>query len=137
MDIKSIGLAAIVTTLVFSTGCLKKGTTKDDSQASSRAPAATVKPIIGELAPGSKFSKIKVGMPMKQVYDLIGDPTDTKSYVTGKAFIPFYFGSDAARFEALYKGWGRLVFTGANAFGGRSYKLYQIIHDKNEDGYNN
>jgi len=92
---------------------------------------------VGDPAPGSKFSKVEIGMPMKQVYDLIGEPTDTKAYVTGKAFIPFYFGNDASRFEALYKGWGRIVFTGANAFGGGSYKVYQVINDRHEDGYNN
>ena len=136
MDFKSFGWTIIITVLIFSSGCSKLGTTKSDSQASAKAPASAVEPIKGKLVAGSKFSKIKIGMPMKQVYDLIGEPSDSKNYITGKAFIPFYFGNDAARFEALYKGWGRLVFTGANAFGGRSYKLYQIINDKDEDGYN-
>ncbi|SMQ97805.1 hypothetical protein PD885_00537 [Xanthomonas fragariae] len=46
--------------------------------------------ITGKPAPGSKFTQLKIGMPMKQVTDLIGQPTDQGSYVTGKAFIPFF-----------------------------------------------
>ena len=38
--------------------------------------------------------------------DLIGPPTDTSSHITGKAFIPWYFGEDRAETEAYYKGSG-------------------------------
>ena len=145
MDIKPVGMVLIVTALVLTTGCLKSGTTRTDSQTSSAAepapapapaPATAASSTIGEIPSGSPFSKVNIGMPEKQVYDIIGEPSDTKYYVTGKAWIPFYFGNDSSRHEALYKGWGRLVFTGANAFGGGSFKLYQIINDEHEDGYN-
>jgi len=75
-------------------------------------------------------------MSMKQVFDTIGQPTDTRSYTTGKAFIPFYFGSDVARSEALYKGEGRIVFTGVG-IGGTGFRVYTITYDPTEDGYNN
>src|SRR3546814_5369782 len=68
--------------------------------------------ITGIPAPDSKFTELKIGMPMKQVTDLIGEPTDQGAYVTGKAFIPFFFGGDKYRYEMAYTGQGRLVFAG-------------------------
>ena len=47
----------------------------------------------------SKFSKLQIGMSIKQVTDLTGEPTDQGAYVTGKAFIPFFFGADRYRRE--------------------------------------
>ena len=90
--------------------------------------------IGGPIPADSLFAKIEIGMPMKQVFDLIGSPTDTQSYVTGKAWMPYYFGSDAARIEARYKGQGRITFTGGTGFG-RVYKVYRIIYDPKESGY--
>lgn len=91
--------------------------------------------IVGTIPPTSKFAKISIGMPMKEVTDLIGQPTDTKNYQTGKAFIPFYFGRDTARSEALYKGEGRITYTGAGV-GGVAFKVYRIVYDPTESGYN-
>jgi hypothetical protein len=56
--------------------------------------------------------------------------------MTGKAFIPFYFGGDRSRFETLYKEEGRITFTGGAGIGGRGYKVHRIIYDPSEDGYN-
>ncbi|MDD2724178.1 MAG: hypothetical protein PHH59_09190 [Methylovulum sp.] len=92
--------------------------------------------IIGNIPSNSPFAKIKIGMPFKQVHDLIGEPTDTGSHATGKAFVPFYFGSDVMRMEDLYKGLGRIVYSGAG-MGGVNFKVHQIIYDPSEDGYNN
>jgi len=50
--------------------------------------------IIGNPAPGSKFGQLKIGMSSKQAMDIAGTPTDQSSCITGKAFIPFFFGSD-------------------------------------------
>lgn len=137
MEATRTGIAWVAAALLALGGCAGTGTTRTGGGSASAKKAAPIQRVVGDPAPGSKFSKVEIGMPMKQVYDLIGEPTDTKAYVTGKAFIPFYFGNDASRFEALYKGWGRIVFTGANAFGGGSYKVYQVINDGHEDGYNN
>ena len=46
--------------------------------------------IVGRPTPGSKFSQIKIGMSIKQVTDIVGQPTDQGAYITGKAFIPFF-----------------------------------------------
>lgn len=90
--------------------------------------------IAGVPAANSRFTKLKIGMPQKQVTDLIGEPTDQGAYVTGKAFIPFYFGSDRGRWEMVYKGQGRLIFSNQSGFGTGFY-LTWIIHNANEPGY--
>jgi len=91
--------------------------------------------ISGTPAKGSKFTKLQIGMPMKQVTDLIGPPTDQGSYITGKAFIPFYFGPDKHRYEMVYKGLGRLIFAGGSIGDFSSGNLIWIIHNANEGGY--
>jgi hypothetical protein len=90
--------------------------------------------ISGVPAANSRFAKLKIGMSQKQVADLIGEPTDQGAYVTGKAFIPFYFGSDRSRWEMIYKGQGRLIFSNQSGFGSGFY-LTWIIHNSNEPGY--
>lgn len=92
--------------------------------------------IIGEIPAGSPFSKLKIGMSVKQAHDLIGEPTDTGNQMTGKMFIPFYFGSDVMRQFELYKGQGRIIYTGAG-IGGVNFTIYRIEYDPSEDGYNN
>jgi len=89
--------------------------------------------ITGKPAPGSKFTQLQIGMPMKQVTDIVGEPTDQGAYVTGKAFIPFYFGSDRHRYELAYKGQGRLIFAGRGWDTGGN--LIWIIHNKDDSGY--
>lgn len=90
--------------------------------------------ISGVPAASSRFTKLKIGMAQKQVTDLVGEPTDQGAYVTGKAFIPFYFGSDKTRWEMVYKGQGRLIFSNQAGFGS-GYYLTWIIHNANEPGY--
>lgn len=90
--------------------------------------------ITGVPAANSKFTRLKIGMAQKQVTDLIGEPTDQGAYVTGKAFIPFYFGSDKTRWEMVYKGQGRLIFSNQSGFG-TGYYLTWVIHNANEGGY--
>ena len=128
-------------------GC---ASTKSDSGSEAKtapAPAATTtkekaKPaeardedskIVGNIPRGSPFSKLALDMTQKQVYDLIGRPTDTKHYHTGKAWIPFYYGPDTSRVEALYKGQGRITFT-TNRYSSES-KVYRIEYDPSETGY--
>jgi len=92
--------------------------------------------ITGKSAPNSKFNKLQIGMGMKQSMDLAGTPTDQGAYISGKAFIPFYFGSDRYRYELVYKGMGRLIFAGGSGFyqGGGGHLIW-IIHNPTEGGY--
>ncbi|WP_144151525.1 hypothetical protein [Paraburkholderia sp. BCC1885] len=90
--------------------------------------------IIGVPAKNSKFAKIRIGMGQKEVQDLIGMPNDSHSYSTGKAFIPFYFGKDAYRFETFYKKEGSLTFQGGGITG-TSGVLIRVSVDTTSDGY--
>ncbi|MFZ1573966.1 MAG: hypothetical protein WAT36_01715 [Chromatiaceae bacterium] len=91
--------------------------------------------ISGKPAANSKFTKLQIGMPLKQVTDLVGQPTDQGAYITGKAFIPFYFGSDQHRYEMVYKGQGRLIFAGGSLGDFSAGHLIWIIHNASESGY--
>lgn len=91
--------------------------------------------ITGKPAPGSAFNKLQIGMSMKQVTDLAGQPTDQGAYITGKMFIPWYFGSDKYRHEMVYKGMGRLIFASPGGFEMGAGNLIWIIHNASEGGY--
>jgi hypothetical protein len=89
--------------------------------------------IIGKPRAGSKFTQLKIGMSAAQVQALMGPPNDQGAHPTGKAFIPFYFGSDKFRYEAVYKGQGRLLFASGSGFGwDANTHLIWIIHNANE-----
>ncbi|MFO1217620.1 MAG: hypothetical protein U1E89_04465 [Burkholderiaceae bacterium] len=89
--------------------------------------------ITGKPAPGSKFTQLQIGMSWGQVQGILGVPTDQGSYITGKAFIPFFFGSDRYRHELVYKGQGRLIFAGSGGFDMNAHLVW-IIHSANETG---
>jgi hypothetical protein len=74
-------------------------------------------------------------MGMKEVYDTIGQPTDTDSHITGKGFNPFYYGGDTHRIVAKYKGQGRITFTRDHAFSD-TMRVMEIEYDPSEKGYN-
>jgi len=64
------------------------------------------------IPPDCPLPKIEKGMGMTEVVDIIGQPNDQEIYMTGKAFIPFYFGADSSRFVYYYKGLGQIYFSG-------------------------
>jgi hypothetical protein len=74
-------------------------------------------------------------MPMKQVTDTCGQPTDQGAYITGKAWIPFYFGSDRFRYELAYKAQGRLIFAGGSLTDLTGSHLAWVIYSANDSGY--
>ena len=90
--------------------------------------------ISGIPAANSRFTKLKIGMSEKEVTDLLGKATDEGGYVTGKAFIPFYFGSDRLRYEMVYKGEGRLILAQGSMGGSQAFLIW-IIHNANDRGY--
>jgi hypothetical protein len=91
--------------------------------------------ITGIPAPNSKFAQLQIGMGIKQAMDIAGPPTDQGAYITGKAFIPFYFGSDRSRFELVYKGQGRLIFAGGSVGNISGGNLIWVINSATESGY--
>lgn len=133
-----LGLAAVVS------GCASQGATPSASTAAQTpdyGPTQTVKSrdgsidgeIVGSVVPGGKFSKLQIGMKMPEVLALVGGPDGMDSHETGKRWIPFYFGGDARRVEAFYKGEGCLTYTGGNAWGGGDNRLIRITGTQRTD----
>lgn len=58
--------------------------------------------VYGNIPPNSKWAKLQIGMQQPEVERLIGVTSNIRGYVTAKAFIPFYFGTDSHRYEAVY-----------------------------------
>jgi hypothetical protein len=83
---------------------------------------------------GSPLAKIHEGMTEMEVGSILGPPTGSKAYITGKAFIPFYYGPDQSRFVAYYKGKGRIIFSGGNQWGAGRGKVIRIEYDPSEPG---
>ncbi|GAA0396710.1 hypothetical protein GCM10009133_02240 [Cocleimonas flava] len=139
MTISKMGL--IIATAVLISACsggsdsssTASGSKPEKKMAAKPAKPAATKPrgskITGTIRPGSKFSKIKLGMSMARVNSTIGGPNDLKRHETGKRWIPFYYGSDVQRMQALYDGEGCLTYNGGNVFGGGGNKLIGINVD--------
>jgi hypothetical protein len=89
--------------------------------------------IVGKPAPGSKFSRLRLGLTHQEVEALIGKADDVDSHQTGKSWIPFYYGKDAFHIVTYYKGEGRLTFSGS-LFGNIQGTLITITVDTAEDG---
>lgn len=120
-------LFAALMLVAGASGC--RTTTAAEGGPAQQAPAKSEKAVAPANIPaGSPFAKIKMGMQRDQVDDLIGPPTSTRVFPSGKAFIPFYYGPDTVRTGAFYKGLGRIVFSGAHI-------VIEIEYDPTEDGY--
>ena len=153
---RMVPIAALMASVALLAGCetVKSMTGSSSSPAPAPAPApspAAKAPagdtqhvkgindwegdITGKPAPNSRFTKLEIGMGIRQVTDLVGQPTDQGAYVTGKAWIPFYFGSDRYRHELVYKGQGRLIFAGGSVGDFSSGHLIWIIYNASEGGY--
>jgi len=121
------GVAASVVALTLA-GCAAESK-------SAAAPAQSGATAKGVPAPAdSPLAKVTLGMTKKQVKDVLGPPTDENSYSTGKAWIPFYFGTDARRTSFYYKGIGRVVFADGNVFGGGAPEVVRVDYDPTESG---
>ncbi len=104
--------SAVCLPLLF--GCTlpqKAETANPDIRLVNSADGLVKGEIVGSPSPGSKFDKLKIGMTLKQVESLIGQPNGTDSRITGKQYQPFYFGGDTQRTEVFYKGEGQLTFS--------------------------
>jgi hypothetical protein len=118
--------------LVFGLVAMLGGCAAQDSGAAApaEAPAAVAAPIPSD----SPLAKIQTGMRATEVINILGAPTDQNAYVTGKAWIPFYYGDDTRRTRYYYKGMGRVDFTGGNVFGGGGGNVIQVEYDPSESG---
>lgn len=125
---KNYKILTILLPLIFLAGC---ASTNKNQDVSSALPESRIE---GNIPANSPFAKIKIGMGQGQVHSILGQPTDSKMYQTGKMWIPFYFGSDTMRTEELYKGVGRITFTGIG-IGGVNLTVFKASYDPGEDGF--
>src|SRR5437867_12824335 len=83
--------------------------------------------------PNSPLAKVQVGMSAREVEAILGPPNDENAYMTGKAFIPFFYGRDRWRRAYFYKGLGRVVFGGGGGFSASAH-VVRVDYDPNEAG---
>ena len=116
----------------------------DTSAAKSGKPSETGKPrmmksrdgtfegeVYGNIPAGSKWSRLVIGMHQDEVERILGGTShDVRVMPTGKAFIPFYYGTDRHRYEVVYRGQGSVSYTGGSWGGGRGV-LMMINYDPN------
>ena len=84
----------------------------------------------GTPAPGSKFARLKMGMSMQQVEHQIGPPTSQSTHMTGKQFIPFYFGGDTYRTDFYYRREGELTFSPDHMGDSNQTLIYMRVNPK-------
>ena len=100
--------------------------------ASGGGSSATAEPAAQEMAipADSALAKVELGMNGEQVRSLLGAPDDSNAYMTGKAWIPYYYGPDTARSDWLYKGQGRVVFSRNRYSGG--LKVIRVLYNPDD-----
>lgn len=125
---------AVIVILMLSVGCASTNKSPAEPAKSEQSKTPPGSSIDGSFPADSAFAKLKLGMAQGQVHEILGQPTDTKSYQTGKAWIPFYFGPDTMRMDEFYKGVGTVTYAGAG-IGGVHWKVYHAVYNTNEDGY--
>lgn len=109
---------------------------KADVQTTTSRDGSFEGEITGKARPGSAFSRLRIGMDMDEVQTVMGRAPDrTHTHESGKRWIPFYFGNDARRLQALYRGEGCLSFTGGNVWGSAGGDLIAIHHDASNACY--
>lgn len=70
--------------------------------------------VYGNIPPGSKWAKLRIGMEQPEVEKLLGVSHQVHAYPTAKAWIPFYYGTDRHRYEVSYPGQGSVSYTGGS-----------------------
>ena len=141
-------LATTTAVLVALAGCASPGggsaatdkpaakQTAQTTKPAAKQTAQTAKPAAktADAAPpkGTKLAKIAIGMTDIDVRKAIGEPDSAKNYMTGKAWIPFYWGPDVARADWVYKGQGRVVFSRNRYTGG--LKVIKVTYDPSQAG---
>lgn len=87
--------------------------------------------VYGNIPANSKWAKLQIGMMQPEVERILGGTSsEIRTHPTGKAFIPFYFGTDRYRYEVVYRGQGSVSYTGGSWGGGQGV-LMMINYDPN------
>lgn len=107
-------------------GCAAGGGGSAPAQTSGSAAASNY----SDAPAGSALAAIELGWTDAQVRKVLGEPDNSNAYMTGKNWIPFYFGPDTHRTDWMYKGKGRVVFSRNRHSGG--LKVIRVLHNPNE-----
>ena len=130
--IVSLAVCALLIALV---GCASGGgsSSGESSTAATSGGTAAPQPPKGVPAPaGSKLAQVTVGMKPEQVKEIMGEPANQTTYMTGKMWIPWYFGP-THQTDWKYKDVGRVVFVN-NRWSGQIQSVARIDYDPGEDG---
>ena len=79
---------------------------------------------------GSPLANVEISMNDTQVRQIMGEPNDANAYMTGKSWIPYYYGPDTTRTDWMYYGTGRVVFSRNRYSGG--LKVIRVIYNPDE-----
>ena len=85
------------------------------------------------VSPSSPLAQLRIGMSLREVKTLVGEPSDEHHYATGKVAIPFYFGNDAAEIVLHYRGIGRVVL--ALGVINQNPAVIRVEEDRGESGF--
>ncbi len=109
------------------------GSSSGETSTAGASGSAAAKPPKGVAPPaGSKLAKVAVGMKPAQVKEIMGEPTGETTYMTGKMWIPWYFGP-THQTDWKYKDVGRVVFVN-NRWSGQIQSVTRVDYDPGEDG---
>lgn len=108
-------------------GAIKTGTACNPCTVKSRDGTFDGE-VYGNIPANSKWAQLKIGMHQSEVERILGVTSNIRAYVTAKAWIPFYFGNDSHRYEAVYPGQGSVAYTGGGMGGGQG-TLMMINYD--------
>ncbi len=120
---KLIALALVV---VSSSGAFTANAHRAIETRAVPAAMKTAEPA-APIPAGHVFGKVQNGMNEVEVRKLLGEPTSSKDYMTGKMFLPWNFGRDTSRQEWTYKGKGLITFSRNAATG--SLKVIKVTYD--------
>jgi len=128
--VKTVYLALLLVS-VIGWGCASFQ--KSDASATEKAKGSEVaekaKTGIAAVPDDSPLAKITIGMSDSEVRTALGEPSSQNAYMTGKSWIPFYYGPDASRTDYVYDGIGRVVFS-RNQYSGQ-LKVIDVVHAPN------
>lgn len=88
--------------------------------------------IVGKPAKNGKFAQLQIGMSDVAAMKILGEPSAKAKRNTNKIYIPMYTGRDRSRLMMVYKGQGRVVFSGGPFGNENAYTLLYVIHNANE-----
>jgi hypothetical protein len=126
--------AAVAALLALASACASGSSSKAEQEpAQAQAQAEPAAPRGVAPPAGSPLAQVQLGMNDGEVRRIMGEPTSQNAYITGKSFIPYYYGTDTSRTDYKYKGIGRVVFS-RNQYSG-NLKVIRIDYDPSEQGY--